>query len=158
MNYHIVGRDSFRMIGKSTAISGEYKHGQLLQFWQDCHTDGTIEILHSFSENPIIGAGTCGDANGNFEYMIGIAHEDSCPNGFSSWHIPASTWAVFDPIISVPDLVGSVWAYIFNDFLVNSQYGHANTPDLEVNHRIDNPSARYACEIWIPVIDKSLGV
>ena len=146
-------RDSFSITGKSTFINQTEKYEQLPEFWTLCRNDGTIEILHSTGSNTIIGVGD----NSNhcrFRYMIGTSSEIKPSANFDTWTVPASTWAVFDPVLSIPKCVGPVWQYIFSDFLPNGDFDLAHTPDLEINQKICNPDAAYTCEIWIPVVKK----
>ena len=155
MNFRIIQRDSFSVIGKSTIITHVAKYEQLPQFWSCCHSDGTIKMLHTLGDDTIIGVGDNNSSgNDSFRYMIGTSSDINPPVNLDSWIIPASTWIVFDPVLSIPELVGSVWKYIFNDFLPNNDYLLAPTPDLEVNQKINHSDADYTCEIWIPVLRK----
>ena len=154
MTYQLIEKVAFTVIGKATTIIEKRKYAMLPQFWDDCKRDGTInKLLGPCGSRPIIGVGENVNVNGTFIYMIGIESETANIDGMKVMTIPKSTWAVFEPVLSEPRYVGPVWEYIFSDFLPNGEYKHANTPDLEVNYRID--IEQYTCEIWIPVVKKS---
>ena len=153
MKYQIIEKESFSVIGKSALISNTDKYQQLPNFWQACHNDRTIEYLHSIAGDIVMGIGSCADSEGNFNYMIGARSDIQPPQNWESWIVPKSLWVIFEPVISTPDRVGSVWEYIFNVFFSQGNYQHANTFDLEVNYRMKNTSKDYTCEIWIPVVN-----
>ena len=129
------------------------------KFWEECKKDGTIEKLHELGGScTIMGIGENVYNDGFFKYMIGVEmdHVNAVSGArntlFQIKVIPKSTWVVFEPVLSKPRNVIPVWEYITKDFLPNCKYKMADTPDLEVNTKIDE--AKYNCEIWIPVIEK----
>ena len=154
MNFRIVTRSSFSITGKSTLIAKADKHAQLPAFWSLCRNDGTMEALHAAGSDTVIGVGENNSHRDSFRYMIGTLAKADASHSFDKWVLPASTWVVFDPVLSTPECVGSVWEYIFTDFLPNGDYALAPTPDLEVNQKTSHPDADYTCEIWIPVVKK----
>jgi len=153
MKYRIQNKKAFTIMGKETLIRLEDKHAMLTRFWTDCHANGTIASLHELAgDGPIMGAGENVIHDGKFIYMIGIEGESTDTGAMKIMEIPKSTWVIFEPVLSEPKMVGAMWDYIFNDFLPNGKYNLANTPDLEVNHKVSD--SKYMCEIWIPVIEK----
>lgn len=157
MNYKVVEKEQFFVVGKAAIIDLENKYTLLPQFWEDCKKNGTIEKLHELGDGcTIIGAGENVSVNNAFKYMIGVEAEQAEDDTMQAMTIPKSTWVIFEPVLSEPKYVGPIWEYIFNDFLPNGKYDLANTPDLEVNRKIDEDS--YTCEIWIPVVEKPIHI
>ena len=154
MNYRIITKDSFSVIGKFISVSDNKKNIQIPAFWEKCHNDGTIKMLHFIDGDKVMGIGCWGDESGNFDYMIGVESDLKTSSDLTIWNIPDSTWIIFEPVISTAEQVTKVWGYIINDFLPNSKYRHAETPDIEMNYKIKDCDAKYSCEIWIPVIKK----
>jgi AraC family transcriptional regulator len=153
IKHRIVERDSFTVTGKSTVILSAEKYTLLPQFWQTCKEDGTIAQLHKFADSDtIIGVGDNNSVGDSFRYMISVETNRPAGDAYDTMIIPKSKWVVFEPVLSEPKYVGPIWEYIFKEFLPNGKYNLADTPDIEVNHKVSDD--QYTCEIWIPVVEK----
>jgi AraC family transcriptional regulator len=159
MDYRIVQKDAFRVVGKSIKVST--KNGdnlrQIPEFWAKCNADGTSEKICSIDNRQNM-LGICMDfeyEKEEFSYIIAIEDvNNSRDTGFETREIPAATWAVFTSVGPMPHAIQSVCARIFEEWLPASGFEHADAPELEVYLPGDPSVEDYKCEVWIPVVKK----
>lgn len=157
MDYKIIERDSFTVIGKSLQVT--CKDGENLrripQFWQEVNEDGTSDKLIEIGGGKDI-LGICKQmepANENFFYWIAVeSGPESNPQGFETTVIPAATWAVFTSIGAMPHAIQNVWKRIFEEWFPSTGYEHTGGPDFELYPPGDPGAEDYRCEVWIPVM------
>jgi AraC family transcriptional regulator len=159
MDYRIVEKEAFTVIGKSIQVTcedGEHTR-QIPKFWEKCHQDGTIAKLTSIGtgENLLGIILDMQPGKGDFTYMIGTqADLTSSVKGFSVSTIPASTWAIFTCVGPLPGSIQSVFGRIFQEWFPATGYEHSGAPELEVYPPGDTMAEDYRCEVWIPVVKK----
>lgn len=157
MNYKMIDKGSFTVIGKQTritAVDGE-NFKQVPKFWDDCMNDGSYEWMCSKADKLGV-LGVSMDLHnfnkGFFTYMIGVEETtDSLPEGYVSVPIPAATWAVFESIGPLPEAIQDITRRIFSEWFPATGYEHDCAPELEVYPEGDIYSPNYKCEVWIPV-------
>lgn len=157
MNYKMIDKGSFTVIGKQTritAVDGE-NFKQVPKFWDDCMKDGSYEWMSS-NAGKLGVLGVSMDLHnfnkGFFTYMIGVEETtDSLPEGYVSVPIPAATWAVFESIGPLPEAIQDITRRIFSEWFPATGYEHDCAPELEVYPEGDIYSPNYKCEVWIPV-------
>lgn len=157
MNYKMIDKGSFTVIGKQTritAVDGE-NFKQVPKFWDDCMNDGSYEWMCSKAGKLGV-LGVSMDLHnfnkGFFTYMIGVEETtDSLPEGYVSVPIPAATWAVFESIGQLPEAIQDITRRIFSEWFPATGYEHDCAPELEVYPEGDIYSPNYKCEVWIPV-------
>lgn len=154
MNYKIVKKDRFTVVGKERKISmvGGENFKQVPKFWNDCMEDGSYELLCAHA-GALGVLGICKDfANDEFVYMIGVeANQQSLPEECVSTIIPAATWAIFEAVGALPKSIQDLLPQILTEWLPANGYQHDCAPELEVYLPGDMYSPDYKCEIWIPV-------
>lgn len=159
MDYRIVDRDGFTVVGKSIPVSmrdGE-NNQRIPQFWQECYRDGTIGKLHAIAPNKGLFGICMGVDHQNERFTYAIAVEDGTGtklDGFESCDVPAATWAVFPSLGPLPSAIQSVWERIFQEWFPATGYEHAGGPELEVLPPGDDSADDYRCEVWIPIVKK----
>lgn len=94
MNYKIVDKASFMVVGKQrriTMVDGE-NFKQIPKFWSDCMKDGSYQQISSNAGKLGI-LGICKDfGKDEFNYMIGVEKiKDNLPKGYVSSTIPTAT-------------------------------------------------------------------
>ena len=154
MNYKIVDKESFKVIGKQTRITmadGE-NFEQVPKFWYDCMNDGSYELISSKAGKLGV-LGICKDfGKDEFNYMIGVEKsKDILLEGYVSSTIPAATWAIFESVGALPEAIQDLTRRIFTEWLPSAGYQHDCAPELEVYPEGDLYSNDYKCEIWIPI-------
>ncbi|CAM3689377.1 GyrI-like domain-containing protein [Alicyclobacillus pomorum] len=159
MDYRIVEKEAFTVIGKSTGVTcrnGEHMR-QIPRFWEECHQDGTTAELGSINTDGNL-LGICLDTKPDqegFTYMIASRTDVTTPpEGFSLRTIPASTWAIFTSVGPLPGAIQHVFGRIFQEWFPATGYKHAEAPVLEVYPPGDTTADDYRCEVWIPIVKK----
>lgn len=156
MDYKIVEKDRFTVIGKAWEVS--CKDGENLrvipQFWQEVNADGTSDKLVAIGGGTDI-LGICIQkvpASEEFFYWIAVeGGPDSNPQGFETAEIPAGTWAVFNSVGPMPHSIQNVWQRIFQEWFPATGYEHTGGPDFELYPPGDPAAEDYRCEVWVPV-------
>lgn len=156
MDYKIIEKDSFTVIGKSLEVS--CKDGENLrripQMWQEANADGTSDKLLEIGGDKDL-LGICIQmipASENFHYWIAVeGTSESDTHGFETTEIPAASWAVFTSVGPMPHAIQKVWERIYQEWFPGTGYEHTGGPDFELYPPGDPSLEDYRCEVWIPV-------
>ncbi|WP_187386099.1 AraC family transcriptional regulator [Paenibacillus tuaregi] len=159
MEYRIVEKPEFSIIGKVAQVT--IKNGENYQIipklWDTWNADGTSDKLLALGKDKDL-LGVCLDMEHQqeqFNYMIAVEAADTpVDNEFTIRTIPASTWAVFTSVGSLPNAIQDVLGQIFQDWFPSTGYEHSGGPEIEVYPIGDIRSDSYRCEVWIPIIKK----
>ena len=155
MNYRIVKKESFRVVGISTPLENELEKNfeKVPQMWGKAYADGIIPVLlQNMDKNMpgIMGISTCNNGE-DWRYYIAVSSVIDAPEGMEEYMVPAFTWAVFSGEgsgKSIQDLERK----IVMDWLPTSGYEYADGPDIEVYLSDDPENMKY--EVWIPIVKK----
>ena len=155
MNYRIVKKEAFRIVGISMGLEKELEKNleKVPQMWSRAHMDGTIPKLLGMMEQKmpgIMGVSTCNNQE-DWKYYIAVASLADTPVGMEDCIIPAFTWAVFSGE-GVGTSIQDLERRIVMDWLPTSGYEYADGPDMEVYLNADPVNMKY--EVWIPVVRK----
>ncbi len=158
MDYTIVAKEAFQVIGKALKVST--KDGENLKripaFWTECCQNGTCDELCMGKAQEMLGI--CMDMEQEkeqFTYMIAIKEGEKYNDREYTIHkIPAFTWAVFTSTGPNPGAIQKVWERIYQEWFPATGYEHADGPELEVYPPGDLNAPDYRCEVWIPVVKK----
>jgi len=93
---------------------------------------------------------------GEFEYMCGVAVADfsQLDVNLGRMRIPSQRYAVFTHITGIA-AIRDMWNAILGDWLPNSDYKAAPTPNFELyDERFDGPTNTGPFEIWIAIAPK----
>ena len=155
MNYKIVDKGSFTVVGKQrriTMVDGE-NFIQVSKFWDDCMKDGSYQWISSKAGKLGV-LGIFKDFGKNeFNYIVGVEEiKDTLPKGYVSATIPAATWAVFESVGALPEALVDIIRRVYSEWFPATGYQHdCCTPGLEVYPEGDKHSPDYRCEYWVPV-------
>ncbi|WP_061809536.1 AraC family transcriptional regulator [Rossellomorea vietnamensis] len=158
MNYRIVEKEAFGVIGKGKRVSTH--NGQNLReipaFWDEVNTSGMdSEICEAAGNDEMLGI--CmefDDPSEEFTYFIGAEKKSDTHTLLEVKEIPASTWAVFESVGPMPDAIQGVWKRIFSEWFPSTGYVHGEAPEIEL-YPPGNPNDEdYRCEVWVPVMKK----
>ena len=159
MDYKIIEREAFQVVGKAKTISTKdgINFKQVPEFWQEYMRDQTGEHLAPYCKTGDC-LGICMDMDmkrEQFVYMIAVESDRVSENPeFVTRTIPASTWAVFTSTGPLPEAIQKVWDRIWQEFFPATGYEHAGTAELEVYPPGDAGAADYRSEVWIPIVKK----
>lgn len=160
MDYKIVGKDAFQVVGKgirTSTVNGE-NHREIPKFWNESNSNGFVEKLEEDCGSlGIIGA--CMEFDTTQEkltYLIcAEKNGKDIPSDWEEKKIPASTWAVFESVGAMPGAIPKTWDRIFFEWFPSTGYEHAGGPELEVySTKGDTNADDYRCEVWIPIVKK----
>ncbi|MFB5761405.1 AraC family transcriptional regulator [Paenibacillus medicaginis] len=160
MDYRIVEKAGFTVVGKSIPVST--KDGENFKaipaFWGQSNTDGTSDALLELGSGSDM-LGICTEFQHDqdqFTYMIAVESSNEAPasSGFTTYKVPAATWAVFPVTGAMPDAMENIWKRIFQEWFPATGYEHADAPELEVYPPGDPAAEDYHSEVWIPVMKK----
>lgn len=159
MEYKIVEKEAFTVIGKSIRVStrdGE-NFRRIPLFWQEANEDGSSDKLLEISANKNT-LGICMDmdhANEEFSYWIAVEGEPGTDtHDYASTVIPAASWAVFTSVGPMPHAIQNVWQRIFQEWFPGTGYEHTGGPEFELYPPGDANAEDYKCEVWVPVKKK----
>lgn len=158
MDYKIVKKDSFKVIGVSKTFKYQNAFEEIPKFWSEYQgpTD-TNPVCGMFGVNVDESMGS-----NEFEYMIADLYKDGkdVPKGLTVKTIPQFTWAVFPCKGAMADALQNVNKKIFSEWLPNCRdYEIAAGYNIEMySDPCDFPKGlqdeNYYSEIWIPVKKK----
>lgn len=158
MDYRIVKKESFTVLGVSRTFRYENANQDVPAFWAEHYAQKRCRYVEGcFGVNI-----DCSMGNESFEYMIADLYHPAVdiPDGFVTKTIPAFTWAVFPCIGSLPDALQDVNTRIFSEWLpALKEYEVAAGYCIEMYERPDKypkgtADENYRTEIWIPVSRK----
>jgi len=157
MDYKIVEKDAFTVVGKSirtTTIGGE-NNRKIAAFWEESNQNGfTGELAKNCGPLGLIGICMEFDKQQeNLTYLICAEKNiDQIPVEWEERQVPSATWAVFPVHGAMPDAMPRVWERIFSEWFPATGYEHAGGPEMEVYLSDADPSSEdYYSEIWIPI-------
>lgn len=155
MNYRILKKEAFRIIGVSEPLEKEIeKNFEIVPgMWEKAAANGTIPRLAFMMDGMprgLLGVSSCNDFD-CWRYYIAVASSQPIGNDLEEFMVPATTWAIFSEEengLSIQEMEKK----IVTEWLPTSGYEYANAPDLEVYLNPDSEHMKY--EVWIPVSKK----
>lgn len=155
MNYRILKKDAFRIIGVSKPLEKEIeKNFEIVPgMWAEAAVSGLIPKLAAKMEgNPVglLGVSLCND-NENWRYYIAVASGKALESDLEEYIVPEALWAVFSGE-GKNQSIQELEKRIVTEWFPSSGYEYGNAPDIEVYLNADPENAKY--EVWIPVVKK----
>lgn len=154
MEYQIVKREAFRIVGFRTPLPADVEEGFLLvpKFWGEVgHRVPELCALMNADPAGVLGVSTCHREQDNY-YYIAVASTAPALEGMYEETIPAATWAVFTGKGAMPDAMQALQQRIVSEWLPESGYEWAQAPDIEVY--LSAPGAEEsAFQVWLPIIE-----
>lgn len=156
MEYRIVKKEAFRVLGISAPISPNIEESfqEVPALWNRADEENLPARLLPLMdpENPGL-LGICDGVGEQPRYIIAVA--SAAPlgegtEGLEEHQVPAGTWAVFPGEGPMPGAIQELEQRVVAEWLPTSGYEYANAPDIEVYLRPDPKNARF--EVWIPVV------
>lgn len=157
MNFRIVKKDAFRIVGYPTQEPGTMEDCfvELPKFWDRVRAMGGIDKLRSLARSKEAGGilGVCiSEHDGSSKYFIAAATDAPVPEGMEEYLVPAATYAVFECVGPVPGAIQEAHRRILSEWLPSSGYQYSSAADIEVYPAGDMHSADYRCETWLPIV------
>jgi AraC family transcriptional regulator len=162
MDYRIVEKEAFRIVGLKKTVSLQYNgvNPEIAAMWQSLSEAGIQELKQLSSEEPygLVSASvnfTGGRLEGSqLDQYIGVATRRPQSGKWAELPVAASTWAIFTARGKFPDALQDVWARIYSQWFPMAEYELNPGPELLWNESKDVSLPDYHSEIWIPVVKK----
>lgn len=157
MEYQIVEKESFTVVGKSLKMGKNMEENQqrIPQFWNEQTQHGLLEKLFPLMGDKVPGLlGVClmdGPVADEWDYVIGVA-TDIETGDFEVFEVPTAKWAIFSGEGSMPHAMQELQKRIYSEWLPTSGYEYAELPDIEVYLNADMANAKF--QVWLPVRNK----
>lgn len=164
MNYRIEAKEAFRVVGPRVEITppsleNDRALAEIPEFWSKVAISGQFgELINIMGDNPkgVLGLGVSDPEGnkGNF-YYIAVSSSLPTPEGMHELTVPASTWAIFESIGSLPTAIQNLQRQIYTEWLPGSGYEYnPYAPDIEVYNDGNQQAPDYKCWVWLPVVKK----
>lgn len=142
MEYRIVEKAAFTIVGFGKRFNGETSYVEIPKFWDEHYESGRGEIIKGMF-------GACVNCGAKeFDYLIADMYLPwaDIPEGCVTETFPAGSWAVFPYHGKCPEALQTVNTQIWSEWLPNcKEYDMRGDYDLEVYFDDENG------EIWVPV-------
>jgi len=145
MDYKIVEKASFTIMGKVKRFNTETSYTEIPQFWNEHYASGGGDIIRGMF-------GACVDSDGkNFDYFIADLYAPfiDIPKDCTTFTFQAGTWAVFPYNGKCPEALQEVNTKIWSEWVPNCR-----EYELAGNYNIEFYISPQNGEIWIPVRKK----
>lgn len=142
MNYKIVEKSAFTIMGKCGRFNGDTSYEEIPKFWGEHYASGGGEIVRGMF-------GACIDGDGKeFDYLIADLYFpwNEIPEGCETRSFEAGTWAVFRYEGECPKALQDLNTAIWSEWLPNSK-----EYVLAANYNLEFYISENEGEIWIPV-------
>lgn len=152
MEYQIVKKDAFRIVGFRTPLSPDVEESfqAVPRFWGEAGPKlGELIPLMDPEIPGVLGVSTCHREEENY-YYIAVASNAPSPEGAYEWTVPAATWAVFSGTGQQPTAIQELQRRVVTEWLPDSGYEWAQAPDVEVY--LNEPGAEeQRFQVWLPI-------
>lgn len=145
MNYKIVEKSAFTVMGKCRKFSAETSYVEIPKFWGEHYATGGGEIIRGIF-------GVCIDGDGReFDYLIADLYFpwNDIAKGCETRTFDSGTWAVFYYQGECPEALQTLNTQIWTEWLPNcKEY------ELAGNYNLEFYISETEGEIWVPVKKK----
>lgn len=163
MNYRILEKDSFKLVGIKKRVPMIFNgvNPEIAKMYEllthevikelknlaDIEPSGIISASTNFSEGRM-------KEKGELDHYIGVATSNIETTKFDELRIEAGTWAVFESVGPFPETLQDVWGRIYSEWFPSSGYEAIKGPEILWNESKDMSNPKYRSEIWMPVSKK----
>lgn len=164
MNYKIVEKQSFKIVGFKKRVSMVFKgiNPEIAEM-TSLLTPEIIKQLKSISNVEPLGIISAStnfseermEGKGELDHYIGVASNSDDTASFDVLNVNSGTWAVFEAIGPFPETLQDVWGRIYSEWFPSSGYETVIGPEILWNENPDTGNPKYKSQIWIPVRKKA---
>lgn len=164
MNYKIVEKQSFKIVGFKKRVSMVFKGiNPEIADMASLLTPEIIKQLKSISNVEPLGIISAStnfseermEGKGELDHYIGVASNSDDTASFNVLNVNSGTWAVFEAIGPFPETLQDVWGRIYSEWFPSSGYESVIGPEILWNENPDTGNPKYKSQIWIPVRKKA---
>jgi len=157
MEYRIVEKEGFRVVGVRTHISADIEENYKIvtPFWEETINAGlTKQITDLMNTEPfgLLAVSTADESGKGGYYYICAATDKPLPDGMLEVDVPKHTWAIFSGS-GHPSSIAELFKRIYSEWQPTSGYEWADMIEVEVYLNDDPVDMKY--EVWMPVKKKA---
>ncbi|MFF2811570.1 GyrI-like domain-containing protein [Streptomyces sp. NPDC058000] len=158
MEYRIVAKEEFRVVGKKARVPLVYEgvNPAIAEFVKGLGKE-TVRRIHELSDQDPEGIVAVCDgldpsrAEGTeLDYYHAVVTNVPVPDDLDALTVPPGTWAVFANTGPYPQALQSLWADVFAQWFPSNPYRSRPGPEI-LRTRITSDGAEATAELWIPV-------
>ncbi|MGG2459615.1 GyrI-like domain-containing protein [Streptomyces sp. RGM 3693] len=158
MEYRIVEKEEFRVVGKKARVPLVYEgvNPAIAEFIKGLGKE-TVRRIHELSDQDPEGIVAVCDgldpsrAEGTeLDYYHAVVTNVPVPDDLDALTVPPGTWAVFANTGPYPQALQSLWADVFAQWFPSNPYRSRPGPEI-LRTRITPDGAEATTELWIPV-------
>ncbi|KJY42150.1 AraC family transcriptional regulator [Streptomyces sp. NRRL B-1568] len=158
MQYKVVEKDEFRVVGKKARVPVVYEgvNPAIAAFIKSIGQE-TVHRIHALSDQQpegIVSASVLLDqsrAEGSeLDYYHGVVTGAPAPDGMDELAVPAGTWAVFDSSGPFPQALQFMWRDVFTEWFPSNPYRSRPGPEI-LRTRLSQDGTQADAQLWIPV-------
>jgi AraC family transcriptional regulator len=159
MNYRIVERESFKIVGEKRTFScGGYEAGipGVPEFWVEAHMKGLVNELIPLINGEIKGllgiTNNFNEEKNTIDYWVAAEYNgDHASDELLSFVYPASKWVVFEVKGSIPSAMINAWQRIYSEWFPSNGYQPAQLAPIEAYLDSNLDSENSTNEIWVAI-------
>ena len=157
MDYRIMEKEAFRVVGVRTPLSADMEENfkNIPLFWQETISSRRVNpLLALMNTEPrgLLGVSVANKSNRERYYYICIATDQPVPTGMFEVDVPQHTWAIFSGS-GDPSSISDLQKRIFSEWLPTSGYEWVCSVDVEVY--LDDHPTDMKYEVWLPITKKA---
>ncbi|WP_184350632.1 AraC family transcriptional regulator [Streptomyces olivoverticillatus] len=158
MQYKVVEKDEFRVVGKKARVPVVYEgvNPAIAAFIKSIGQE-TVHRIHALSDQQpegIVSASVLHDqsrAEGSeLDYYHGVVTGAPAPDDMDELAVPAGTWAVFDSSGPFPQALQFMWRDVFTEWFPSNPYRSRPGPEI-LRTRLSQDGTQADAQLWIPV-------
>lgn len=157
MKYRIEKVESFKLVGVMKPVStiNEENYNTISNMWCNFISSNDCKDIMKLAKSPEWYGVCCNFRKDEFDYIIAVQSNDNDKEKFSELIVPACTYVKFECRGKMPNAQQDVWKRIFTEWFPNTNYKHADAPEIEWYSIGNMDSDDYLSEIWIPIEEKT---
>ena len=157
MDYRIVEKEAFRVVGVRTHLGGDMEENFKIvtPFWEQTIQSGkTKQIVDMINSEPfgLLAVSTVDESGDGGYYYICVSTDKPVPEGMFEVNVPKHTWAIFSGS-GHPSSIGDLFKRIYSEWQPTSGYEWAAMIEIEMYLNDDPVNMQY--EVWMPVVKKA---
>lgn len=159
MNYRIVEKDAFTLVGLRTRIPLIYEgvNPTAAEFAERISDKQWARIADLSDQEPV-GALSVHDAispsreeGTELDYYVAAARSGPVPEDLDRLDVPALRWLVLESNGAFPVALQELWPKAFGDWFPANPYQSVSGPEMVVTEFADDEQTHGRYELWIPV-------
>jgi AraC family transcriptional regulator len=158
MQYRIVKKDEFRVVGKKARVPlvHEGTNPAIVEFVRtidpqtlrrieelcDQEPRGIVSVSHNLDDRRAEGT--------ELDYYHGVVTSAAAPEDMDTLTVAAGTWAVFDSSGEFPRALQYLWRDVFTQWFPSNPYRSRPGPEI-LHTRLSTDATEADAQLWIPV-------